>query len=212
VKIAEAMIGEVQMSKIFRRCAVFAAVLAFSLVAQAQEPLSGDIAVTYSLERAKVAATACTCFWLQGGSVDAAVTLFHGLGAAVNMTGEHKSNITPGVDLDKFAFMAGPRYTVKADRWSGRVLPRHETSVFAEALFGGMRGFNSVFPTSSGVVSSASSFSLQLGGGLNIGIARGFGVRALEVDYIRTALPNNGTNTQHDLRLAFGLTYHMKRR
>jgi hypothetical protein len=201
------------MTKIFPRCALLAGAVALSLMAQAQqaaEPISGDIAMAYSLERAKIVDTDCGCFWLQGGSVDAAITLFHGLGAAVNTTGEHRSNVTPGVDLDKFSFMAGPRYTWTTNRFSAQFLgSNRETSVFGEALFGGAHAFDSVFPTTSGVVTTASSFSMQLGGGLNIGIAKGFGVRALEVDYVRTSLPNNGSNTQHDLRLAFGVNYHL---
>jgi hypothetical protein len=41
-----------------------------------------------------------------------------------------------------------------------------------------------------------------------VALSRGFGVRAFEVDYLRTSLPNNASNSQNDLRIAFGLTYH----
>jgi hypothetical protein len=33
-------------------------------------------------------------------------------------------------------------------------------------------------------------------------------VRLLEADYVRTQLPNNYSQSQNDVRLAFGVTYH----
>jgi hypothetical protein len=50
---------------------------------------------------------------------------------------------------------------------------------------------------------------MQLGGGVDVALSRGFGVRAIEVDYVRTSLPNNASNTQNDLKIAFGVTYHI---
>jgi hypothetical protein len=201
------------MSGTFWRIAVLAGVLSLSPVTQAQQtfrPLSVDLAVTYTAERAKIASTGCGCFWLQGGSVNGAVRVFRGLSVAANLTGEHSSGFGTGVDLNKLAFMAGPRYTLDTrrwtDHWSGE---RHKTSVFGEALFGIAHGFDSVFPTTSGIESSANSFSMQLGGGLNIRLAKRFGLRALEIDYVRTSLPNGAGNTQNDLRLAAGVSYHL---
>jgi hypothetical protein len=192
---------------------VLAAVLAFSPVARAQQepgPLSVDLAITYTAERAKIASTACGCFWLHGGSVNGGVSLFRGLGVAANLTGEYGSNIASGLNLGKVAFMAGPRYTLGTSRWSERFLHgKHGTSVFGEALFGFAHGFDSLFPTSTGITSSATSFSMQVGGGLNIALARNFGLRALEIDYVRTTLPNSVGNIQNDLRLAIGLSYRL---
>jgi peptidoglycan-associated lipoprotein len=192
------------------------ATLTFTLIAQAQQSaphLSADIAVAYNAEMAKIATVDCGCFWLQGGSADVAVPLFRGLGAAAILTGSHSSSIAPGVDLSKIAFMAGPRYTLGTSRWTRR-LPklRHGTSIFGQALFGDAHGFDSAFPTSSGPKSSANSFSMQFGGGLNIGLARGFGLRAFELDYVRSSFRNLANNTQNDLRLAIGATYHIGER
>jgi hypothetical protein len=53
---------------------------------------------------------------------------------------------------------------------------------------------------------------MQVGGGLNIYFTRNFGIRLLEADYVRTVLPNGSTNSQNDLRLSVGLTYHIGRR
>jgi hypothetical protein len=202
------------MSRTLWAGALLAGALACGPMAQAQQesrPLSVDLAVTYTGERAKIASTSCGCFWLQGGSVNGAITLFRGLGVAANLTGEHSPNIGPGVDLNKLAFMAGPRYTLRTARWTNRFLgAKHGTSVFGEALFGYAHGFNGIFPTSSGVEASANAFSMQIGGGLNVRIARNFGIRALELDYVRTSLPNSASNTQNDLRLNFGVSYHLR--
>jgi outer membrane immunogenic protein len=197
----------------FRWSALLVGALALGTIAQAQQgahSLSADVAVTYVAERAKVSTTDCGCFWLQGGSIDVAVPLFRGLGVAASLAGEHTSNIGPGVDLSKLAFMAGPRYTFNTSRWTHR-LPKgkHGTSMFAEALFGTAHGFDSAFTTPTGTRNSANSLSMQFGGGLNIGLARGFSLRAFELDYVRSNFPNSANNTQNDLRLAIGFIYHI---
>jgi outer membrane immunogenic protein len=173
-------------------------------------PRGADIGVTYTLERSKIASVDCGCFWMHGGAVDAAVPLFHGLGAAATFSGGHSSNIAPGVDLSELSFMGGPRYTLSTNRWTEHwMTPRHETSLFGEALFGYVHGFDSVFPTSGGLQPSANALAMQIGGGLNIGVAKHFGVRALELYYLRTNLPNNTNDVQNDLRLGFGVSYHI---
>jgi hypothetical protein len=173
------------------------------------QAISTDLAVTYVAERANLESESCGCFWLQGGSGEAAVTFYHGLGMAVNVTGEHASNIGPGVDLSKLSVTAGPRYTVSTSRYTAHLLKKQPTRIFGEALFGGVHAFDSIFPESMGTTASAGSFSMQVGGGVDVGLGKGFGIRALEVDYVRSELPNVGSNTQNDLRLAFGISYHL---
>jgi peptidoglycan-associated lipoprotein len=204
------------MMKTFRGGALLLGALALASMAQAQQALqrlSADVAVTYTTERAKIATEGCACFWLQGGSADVAVPLFRGLAVAANLTGDQSSNIAPGVDISKLTFMAGPRFSLSTGRWT-RHLPRwsHATGLFGEALFGTAHGFDSSFPTSSGTKSSANSLSMQFGGGMNVRLARGFGVRAFELDYVRTNFRNSGSNLQNDLRLAIGVTYHLGER
>jgi Outer membrane protein beta-barrel domain len=184
--------------------------IAMTMAAWAQQPSSEngfhvssvDAAVTFSLEHAQVATAGSPDFWLKGGSADAAVNVYHEVGLAVNVTGEHASNIdSNNANLSKIAIMAGPRYTC-----SLRAL--HRTRLFVEGLFGGVHAFDSVFPASMGTTSSAGGFSMQLGGGVNIPLTKGFSVRALEVDYVHTNLPNNEDDSQNDFRLAFGAAYH----
>jgi hypothetical protein len=159
------------------------------------------VAVTYDLERAKTAGIAGG-FWLQGGGVNVAVPFYRGLSLAGSFSGAHASNIQPGVNLSKLTYLVGPRYTFGGPH----------IQIFGEGLFGGTHGFDGIFPVAVGITPTANSYAMQFGGGLDIALRNGFGVRVLELDYEHTALPNNGTSSQNDLRLAFGLCYRFNRK
>ena len=73
-------------------------------------------------------------------------------------------------------------------------------------------GFDGFYPASPAPTTSANSFAVQAGGGLNLYLTRSLGIRLIEADYVRTALPNGAANTQNDMRLAFGVTYHIGKR
>ncbi|MGA9673559.1 MAG: hypothetical protein WBQ94_30490 [Terracidiphilus sp.] len=173
--------------------------------AQKVSKVSTDIGVTYDAERAQLAPGNCSCFWLQGGGVDGAVTFWRGFGIAATFTGDHASNVAPGVDINKISFMGGPRYTYTA--WGARG-ERPRFQIYGQGLFGGVHAFDGVFPASSGTVPTADSFAIQAGGGVNIFLTRHLGVRVVEASYVRNELPNNGNSTQDDLRLGAGLVYH----
>jgi hypothetical protein len=159
------------------------------------------ISVTYNLERGKAAMNGGG-FWLQGAGADVALPVYSRFSIAGSLSGAHASNIQPGMDLNKLSYVAGPRFTYEISHFS----------IFGQGLFGGSHGFESIFPFPGAVKPSANSFAMQLGGGLDIFGENGLGVRAFELDYVRTGLPNNGTDTQNDLRLAFGLSYRFPRR
>lgn len=163
---------------------------------------STDLAMTYTTERAKTAPGTGDYFWVQGGSVDAGVTFYHGFGWAGNLTVEHGSRIAPGFSLRETDIMTGPRYTFRNGS-------KHQRRLFVETLAGVTHATDNVFPTSKGLTNKASAFEWQAGGGLDIDIGKHVAVRAFEVDYLRTYLPNNGANIQDHIRLAFGVTYHI---
>ena len=146
---------------------------------------------------------------MKGAGADAAFTFWKGFGIVVSLTGEHASNYTHNLDVNKVAYLAGPRYTYTA--WANQsgatATPRFQ--VFGEGLFGGVHAFNGAFPTGSIINSNAGSYALQTGGGLNVFFFKNYSVRMLEADYVRTALPNGASNIQNDLRLSFGVSYHM---
>jgi hypothetical protein len=194
------------------RKALFAGLLAIAPSGQAQSepgraPASIDLAITYSTEHAQLAPGTCGCFWLQGGGADAAVTLWKGFGVAAGVTGEMVSNYAPGVDFSKVSFMGGPRYTYTV--WKAPpALQRPRLQIFGAGLFGAVHAISGAFPTATGINTTANSFALETGGGLNFFFSRSTSVRLLEVDYVRTQLPNGYAGTQNDLRLAFGVSYH----
>jgi hypothetical protein len=168
-------------------------------------PVSADFSVTYTVEHSQVAPGTCGCFWFQGAGADAAFTLWKGLGVAGAVTGGH-ANQEPGLNVDKVAYVFGPRYSY-ALRLRHLGLPPMQ--LFGQFLLGGVHGFNSTFPTDIGLESSATSVAWQAGGGINAFVSKRLAVRAIEVEYLRTDLPNNYSNTQNDLRLGFGVTYHL---
>jgi hypothetical protein len=161
------------------------------------------MAATYSTEQGQITPSGAGSFWMQGASLDGALTFARGFGFAANLTGEHASRIAPGVGLNEIDFMVGPRYTYRLNSKS-----KHESRVFGEALVGGARGMSSVFPKPTGLSTHASSFIYQVGVGWDISITKHISIRAVEADYVRSYLPNNGGDTQGRIRLGFGVTYH----
>jgi hypothetical protein len=189
---------------------------ATSWAQQSQKPVapdtvSTDLAVTFAVERSQ-AVSSQGSFWFKGGGADAAITFKSGMGIAASLTGDHASNITPGVDANKITYLAGPRYTWTAWQGHATAADNRRLQVFGQALFGWTHGFNGYYPAMPAATSSAKSLALQGGGGINFYLTRNFGVRLLEADYVRTVLPNAAAIIQNDMRLSFGLTYHFGKR
>jgi len=176
--------------------------------AVSKKPVSIDLAVTYAPERAQTAPGNC-CFWFQGGGLDAVASYSNGWGIAAAITGEHASNVGAGADVNKVSFLAGPRYTgtihlAQTGRGKGRTL-----QIFGEGLLGAAHAFNTTIVSNPNIFQTSDNvFALQLGGGFNLTGTGHFGIRLLQVDYVRTALPNNSSNSQDDLHLGIGATYH----
>jgi len=190
-----------------------ALILAGAMAPAQQKPKSSaqpdgltiDLGALFSLERSQIAPGQC-CFWLKGGAVDGAITpsSWKGFGLAATFEGDHASNVTPGVDVNKLTYLGGPRYTWTQPQANSK--PRLQ--LFAQGLFGGVHGFDGLYPAPGGAVSSANAFALQAGGGLNLLFHSGFGLRLPEADYVRLQLPNTLKNEEDDFRLSFGVVYH----
>jgi len=174
----------------------------------ASPKITADLAVTYNTERAELAPGACGCFWLKGVGIDTALSLRNGIGIAAGFNTGRAGKVAPGIDVEKIQYVAGPRYTFTAH--SKTAEPRARLQLFGQALFGGVRGFNGAYPSPTGLKSEAYSYAIEAGGGANLLLAEGFGLRLIEADYVRTALPNNASNTQSDARIAFGLTWRFR--
>ncbi len=137
-------------------------------------------------------------FWMQGGSIQVAGQVWHGLGAEADISGFHAQNANnAGVGLDMVTTTFGPCY-----RWSPA---RHRYFFFGHALVGEANGFDSVFPGAGAASSSANGLALQLGGGMDLALKHRLLMRVFEADWLRTELPNADTNVQNNIRLTAGV-------
>jgi peptidoglycan-associated lipoprotein len=181
---------------------VGALLLCAALTASAQSKI--DASVSYELQRSNGPAGECGCFYLQGGRADGSYRVFDRFSVAGEISGAHASNITgSGVDLSLLTYMAGPRYSLYL---------KHRLKPFAQFLVGGVHGFASTFPHPGGALSSADSFAFTTGGGLDYGLSRHIGVRVVQIDYLKTYLPNNATDEQNNLRVGAGIVFRIKLR
>lgn len=131
-------------------------------------------------------------FWQNGGSVELHGQFLKGLGAVGRLDVLHTSNMEgTGVGLDLVTATFGPRYT-----WTpqgGRL------RCYGEALGGTSKGFNSEFPTQSGLVSTIDSGAFLLGGGVNYRLSKWVGIRVFDAHWMRTYFPNATTGRQNTL-------------
>jgi hypothetical protein len=190
------------------RLLLLPAIFSIAIMARGeQHPIVGqlDVGVTYAAGHANFVPG--TTFWMQGGSIEVAGYVGHGLAAVADITGLHEgSSGTSGVPINLVTDTFGPRYTVAVARRAGR----HQISLFGQGLIGEAHGFKSLFPGPSGTSSDALSFALQLGGGADVALSPRLSLRAVQADWLRTQLPNAGTNVQNDLRVASGIVFHTK--
>ncbi len=183
-------------------CLLGCSMACLSISAPAESRGKGlDVTLTYDLGISNTVGG--TGFATQGGSLQMHDRFWHGLGIVGDASGLHTgstSHGSAGVNLVTATF--GPRYT-----WSPA---RHRVQLFGETLGGEAWGLDSMFPGSSGVVPNASSSALQMGGGLNIPLSSHLALRAVQADWLRTALPNATSNVQNNLVLGFGVTVHLE--
>jgi hypothetical protein len=157
-----------------------------------------DVAITYDATHADVIPS--SSFWMQGGSVQLHGRFYGGLGAVADVAGMHIANInSTGVGLDIVTAAFGPRYT-----WSPA---RARNAVFAQGLVGVAHGFNGVFPFRNGVQTAASSLAAKAGGGVNVNLSPRVALRAFEVNWLRTQLPNSTNNAQNDVHFGAGIVF-----
>jgi peptidoglycan-associated lipoprotein len=177
---------------------MFLAVLSGSRTLYAQSVL--DTAISYNFSYANT--TSPKEFWQNGGAVELHGQFLKGLGAVGRLDVLHTSNEQgTGVGLDLLAATFGPRYTWS--RKEGRV------NYYGEALGGWTRGFNSEFPTQSGVQSTADSGAFLLGGGVNYRLSKRVGIRIVDAHWMRTYLPNATTGRQNTLVGGTGIVMHL---
>lgn len=186
---------------------LFVALLLLVPSGAAQTPgLPQEIALRYNAQISNAPAGTCGCFALQGGGLDANWKLMGlgktpvALGLVADLNVVHTgavSNADYGLTLSTYSF--GPRVTLPAKK---------RVQVFGQALFGVAHGSGSQFPHGNSLVASANSFALDVGGGGDVQVNRLLSARVLQLDYLRTQLPNTTSNWQNNLRVGAGISFH----
>jgi opacity protein-like surface antigen len=187
-------------------CITLVSLLTLALAAGAQaQVLPRDASLRYSEQLSNGSAGNCGCFTLQGAAADANWSLGHitnalHLGLAADAGIEHTGNANgAGYGLTLLTLAAGPRFTI----------PVSKTQTFAQALVGLAHGSGSQFPQSGNLLTaSANSVAFDLGAGVDYSLKKRLSLRILQLDYLRTALPNDVNNWQNNLRVSAGVTLH----
>jgi Outer membrane protein beta-barrel domain len=179
----------------------------FTSTAHAQ--LTGDLGFTYVQERAKfVGPETDNRFYLRGATIDYTWTLPSGVGLSVSGTGLAVTNLRSNIDIHQATFLVGPRYTYNL----GHIVPTHvdrKGSAFVEGKFGYTFATTGQYPDNTGQIDpEAAALTYSGGAGINFHVYERFDLRLIEVDYIRTQLPNGGSNIQNTLRFASGVNFH----
>ena len=175
--------------------------LPFLLLATASPAQQGNTVlqagVRYVATEANAPPGACGCFLLQGAAVDAALPLATRLSTVVELAGTtvHRVPSSPR-GLSEITLLAGPRYTQ----------PLGRVRLNVQALFGAVRGFDSDFVvTPSTHTDTSTNFATALGGSLDVPMTRAFSLRAAQVEFLQTNLPNGVDNRQRNIRFGAGV-------
>jgi hypothetical protein len=161
------------------------------------QPLKVDVGVNYTADIANAGPGSCGCFALQGGGVNARLEVTDRLSAVADFSVVHAGTVSgANYGLGLMTLMAGPQFRHRY----GRYTP------YGQFLLGAVRGFDSVFPSSTS--SSAAGFIFEAGGGSEMVLTPKVSARVLELDYMRSDLPNNTSNWQNHLKISAGLIYH----
>jgi outer membrane protein OmpA-like peptidoglycan-associated protein len=174
------------------------AAMAQRSLANPEDPAQFQISAGYDYVRANAPPGSCDCFGLQGAYASAAFGVNNWLSVDVQATGQHGNDIsTLGQDLTLITVAGGPKIRHDFGRFE----------LFGQLLLGVARGSDSYFPTGDSSTTTASSFALTTGGGLDYLISKHFSIRLFNAQYLRSQLPNNVDNEQNELMLSAGLVY-----
>jgi hypothetical protein len=172
--------------------------LGVATLSRAQAAYKLDLSASY-LGEYSLSANTSQSFWMQGGSIELGTNTFHGLGMVAIVSGTYASSIgNSGIPLSIITATFGARYRWHAD---------HKISLYAEALGGEANGFSSLFPSRTGSQTSANGFASQFGGGIDYKLSPRFALRAVEVAWDRTTLPNATVSIEDNLRVGAGIVY-----
>lgn len=147
-------------------------------------------------------------FGSNGGRADVSVPFSHHLSVVGEFSGVHTDSMnSSGIPLTLLTYMAGPRVSFCVCR--GPEAARNITP-FAQALFGGAHATEGAFPVGATLSSTADSFAMSFGGGLEVGVSRRVALRVVQADYLYTRLPNLFNNNQNNYRIGAGVVMNLR--
>ena len=157
-----------------------------------------EFGANYNYFHANAPPGQCGCFSLNGGSGTVVYNITSKWAAVADLTIGHASNVDNSLqNITIFNYLFGPRYT---RRMQSRFVP------YAQILLGGAKeDVNFQFTI------NRQSFGLLAGGGVTTPLKHRFSLTLGEVDWIHTRIPNAINNSQNDIRVITGVTYHLTR-
>jgi outer membrane protein OmpA-like peptidoglycan-associated protein/opacity protein-like surface antigen len=162
-----------------------------------------NLSAGYERTQANAPPGACQCFSANGGYVSGSFFFSNHLSVGARFSGATSSNISSlGQNLNLYTIVGGPKLS----------FPGHRISPYVHVLFGEAHATNSYFPTATSYTTTATSFALAPGGGIDLNLSSHWSVRLVEAEYLRTGFPNGSTNTQNQLQIGAGLVYKFRRR
>jgi outer membrane protein OmpA-like peptidoglycan-associated protein/opacity protein-like surface antigen len=157
----------------------------------------------YERTQANAPPGTCQCFSANGGYISGSFFFSNHLSAEARFSGATSSNISSlGQNLNLYTIVAGPKLSFTT----------HRFSPYVHVLFGEAHATNSYFPTATSYTTTATSFALAPGGGVDLSLSPHWSVRLVEAEYLRTGFPNGSTNTQNQLQIGAGIVYKFRRR
>ncbi len=172
-----------------------------ALPAVAADAPPPELSLAYSYVRANAPPDHCDCFSMNGGSGALLWNLSDTIGVVGDLGVEHASNVREtGLGLTLTSIHGGVRYT-------DRHLDGGFVSVFGQALIGATRSSGGLAAIARSGGGASTDFSALLGAGIDLNLNPHFSIRALELDYFLTTLPNGVNDYQNNLRASVGVVF-----
>ena len=175
-------------------------------VAQAPTPSMAtsklDVSVNYMYQGSHTLEGAS--FSQQGGRADVSYA-FRKHMALVGEFGGSGSNGSAPFGNTQLTYLGGLRLmtTPTGNKGLGKF------SLFTQGLVGGAHGMNGTFPHVSTIYSSADSMAFSVGGGVQVKACQKVDIRLFQADYLYTQFYNLVNTHQNQVRLGFGVVYHI---
>jgi peptidoglycan-associated lipoprotein len=168
-----------------------------------ERPLRSDLAIDYSYLRTNAPPGGCTCFNLNGVSVNIAFPVKPGKFAFVaDLTIDNIGKVTAtAYSLTLSTFTVGARYLPKL---------RHSPfQPFGQIMAGAAHASGSLtLPPNPAAQNASLAFAASIGAGLDVHLNRRFGLRLAQADYYPTTFDNGSNNHQNNFRLSAGAVIH----